>query len=65
MQSVLKCAEEAGFATLDLFPTIDEGVRKQGLWTIFRIAHPSAGRRGAGGPGDRRRARQAPLLASP
>jgi hypothetical protein len=40
MQSVLKCAEEAGFATLDLFPTIDEGVRKQGLWTIFRVAHP-------------------------
>jgi len=28
-------------STLDLFPTIDEGVRKQGLWKIFRIAHPS------------------------
>jgi hypothetical protein len=40
MQSVLTCADAAGFATLDLFPTIDEGVRKQGLWTIFRVAHP-------------------------
>jgi len=41
MQSVLACADEAGFATLDLFPAIDEGVRKQGLWKIYRIAHPS------------------------
>jgi hypothetical protein len=40
MQSVLTCADAAGFATLDLFPTIDEGVAKQGLWTIFRVAHP-------------------------
>jgi hypothetical protein len=40
MQSVLACADAAGFATLDLFPTIDEGVAKQGLWTIFRVAHP-------------------------
>ena len=30
----------AGLATLDLFPTIDEGVRKQGLWTIYGRAHP-------------------------
>jgi hypothetical protein len=41
MRSVLKCADAAGFATLDLFPTIDEGVAKQGLWTIFRVAHPA------------------------
>ena len=40
MQAVLSCADAAGFATLDLFDTIDAGVREQGLWTIFRIAHP-------------------------
>jgi hypothetical protein len=41
MRSVLACADAAGFATLDLFDTIDAGVRKQGLWTIFRVAHPA------------------------
>jgi GDSL-like Lipase/Acylhydrolase family len=39
--AVLACASAAGLATLDLFPTIDEGVRKQGLWTIYRRAHPA------------------------
>jgi hypothetical protein len=38
--AVLACASAAGLATLDLFETIDEGVRKQGLWTIYRRAHP-------------------------
>jgi hypothetical protein len=39
--AVLACASAAGLATLDLFPTIDEGVAKQGLWTIYRRAHPA------------------------
>jgi hypothetical protein len=39
--AVLACASAAGLATLDLFPTIDEAVRTQGLWTIFRRAHPA------------------------
>jgi hypothetical protein len=39
--AVLACASAAGLATLDLFETIDEGVRTQGLWTIYRRAHPS------------------------
>jgi hypothetical protein len=39
--AVLKCAEAAGFGTLDLFDTIDAAVRAQGLWTVFRQAHPS------------------------
>ncbi len=37
---VLKCAADAGLATLDLFETIDEGVKKRGLRTIYRAAHP-------------------------
>jgi hypothetical protein len=40
MQAVFTCAGAAGFATLDLFDTIDAGVRQQGLSTIFRQAHP-------------------------
>ncbi|MBS0524106.1 MAG: SGNH/GDSL hydrolase family protein [Proteobacteria bacterium] len=40
MRAVLTCADAAGFATLDLFDTIDAGVAKQGLHTIFRQAHP-------------------------
>jgi hypothetical protein len=39
--AVLACAAQAGFGTLDLFDTIDAGVRGQGLRTIFRGAHPS------------------------
>ncbi len=39
--AVLACARAAGLATLDLFEAIDEGVRRQGLWTIYRRAHPS------------------------
>ncbi|HYD04970.1 MAG TPA: hypothetical protein VEC60_04555 [Reyranella sp.] len=39
--AVLACASAAGLATLDLFETIDEGVRQQGLWTIYRRAHPA------------------------
>jgi hypothetical protein len=39
-QAVLACAAQAGFGTLDLFDTIDAGVRQQGLWTIYRGAHP-------------------------
>lgn len=39
--AVLACASAAGLATLDLFEAVDEGVRKQGLWTIYRRAHPS------------------------
>ena len=38
--AVLACASAAGLATLDLFETIDEGVRTQGLWTIYRRGHP-------------------------
>jgi hypothetical protein len=38
--AVLRCAEAAGFATLDLFDTIDAAVKAQGLWTVFRQAHP-------------------------
>jgi hypothetical protein len=38
--AVLRCARQAGLATLDLFATIDEGVRTQGLWTIYRRGHP-------------------------
>jgi len=43
--AVLRCAEEAGFATLDLFETIDAAVRAQGLQAVFRQAH--AGPEGA------------------
>lgn len=39
--AVLACAAAAGLATLDLFPAIDAGVRRQGLWTIYRRAHPA------------------------
>ena len=39
--AVLTCASAAGLATLDLFETIDEGVRRQGLRTIYRRAHPA------------------------
>ena len=39
--AVLGCADDAGFATLDLFDTIDAAVRAQGLQTLFRLAHPS------------------------
>jgi hypothetical protein len=38
---VLKCAEAAGLATLDLFPTIDAAVRRQGLRSVYADAHPS------------------------
>jgi len=38
---VLKCAEAAGLATLDLFPTIDAAVRSQGLRSVYADAHPS------------------------
>ena len=39
--AVLACAAAAGLATLDLFETIDQGVRQQGLRTIYRRAHPA------------------------
>jgi hypothetical protein len=39
--AVLACASAAGLATLDLFAAIDEGVRQQGLWTIYRRGHPA------------------------
>jgi hypothetical protein len=39
--AVLACASAAGLATLDLFPAIDDGVRRQGLWTIYRRGHPA------------------------
>jgi hypothetical protein len=38
---VLKCAEAAGLATLDLFPTVDAAVRSQGLRSVYVDAHPS------------------------
>ena len=38
--AVLACAQDAGLATLDMFPAIDEGVREKGLWTIYRRFHP-------------------------
>jgi hypothetical protein len=38
---VLKCAEAAGLATLDMFPAIDAAVRSQGLRTVYADAHPS------------------------
>jgi hypothetical protein len=38
---VLKCAESAGLAALDMFPTIDAAVRSQGLRTVYADAHPS------------------------
>jgi hypothetical protein len=38
---VLKCAEAAGLATLDMFPTMDAAVRSQGLRTVYADAHPS------------------------
>jgi len=38
---VLKCATEAGFATLDMFAAIDEAVRSRGLRAIYGDAHPS------------------------
>jgi hypothetical protein len=37
---VLKCAEAAGLATLDLFPTIDAAVRSQGLRSVYDDAQP-------------------------
>jgi hypothetical protein len=39
-EAVLKCAKTAGFGTLDLFEAIDAAVRAQGLWTVYRQAHP-------------------------
>ena len=39
--AVLRCAAAAGLATLDLFETMDRGVRQQGVQTLFRLAHPS------------------------
>lgn len=38
---VLKCADEAGFPTLDMFATIDQAVRARGLGVIYGDAHPS------------------------
>jgi len=38
---VLKCAVEAGFATLDMFAAIDQAVRTRGLAVIYGDAHPS------------------------
>lgn len=38
---VLKCAEAAGLGTLDLFETMDAGVKAQGLQGIYRAVHPS------------------------
>lgn len=38
--TVLACAKAAGFATLDLFETIDRAVREQGLWKVYRRGHP-------------------------
>jgi hypothetical protein len=38
--AVLRCAQDAGFTTLDLFETIDTAVHDQGLHAIFRQAHP-------------------------
>lgn len=38
---VLACATAAGLATLDLFPTMDEAVRAQGLGAIYRHHHPA------------------------
>ena len=35
--AVLKCAAQAGFATLDLFDTIDSAVKAQGLWKIYGV----------------------------
>jgi hypothetical protein len=37
---ILACAKAAGLATLDMFPTIDAAVARQGLWTIYRRFHP-------------------------
>ena len=38
--AVLKCAATAGLQTLDLFETIDAGVKAQGLQNIYRAVHP-------------------------
>ena len=38
---MLKCAADAGFSALDLFPTIDEVVKKRGYEAVFRSSHPS------------------------
>jgi len=38
--TVLACAKAAGFATLDLFETIDAAVRANGLWKVYRQGHP-------------------------
>ena len=38
--TVLACATAAGFATLDLFETIDAAVRANGLWKVYRQGHP-------------------------
>lgn len=40
--TVLDCARAAGLSTLDLFETMDEGVRRQGLAALFTGGHPSA-----------------------
>jgi len=39
--AVLTCARQAGFATLDLFTTIDAAVRQQGLRKVYGNNHPS------------------------
>ncbi|HTR86432.1 MAG TPA: hypothetical protein VMI56_18260 [Reyranella sp.] len=39
--AVLACARQAGFATLDLFDTIDAAVKAQGLARIYGVNHPS------------------------
>ena len=38
---VLKCAADAGLATLDLFDTMDAAVKAQGRDAIYRSLHPS------------------------
>jgi hypothetical protein len=38
--TILDCAKAAGLPTLDMFETIDKGVREKGLWAIYRRAHP-------------------------
>lgn len=37
---VLKCAAEAGLQALDMFETIDQAVRDQGLDAVFKTSHP-------------------------
>lgn len=38
---ILKCAGDAGFATLDLFAAIDKAVKARGHAAVFRSSHPS------------------------